>query len=113
MPFEIAPKEVEAPARIGTYQHFVDALLRGCAVTGFCAAPYNKWASPPEACAMGAIAIGLGVPRNVDAIIERLDEEDLRQMNDAYLLRYGSAIRNDNDSGRFTREQIAERIAAL
>ena len=113
MPFEISPRfvpqEIALPVR--PFQWAADAMLRGCALTGPLRGAFYRHSigARDRACALGALQIGLGIDSEqvTNAPPETLGVEN------AYALRYGSRIEQDNDSGRFTREQIAARIAAL
>lgn len=109
MPFDPAP--IQTPAKVGTYQRYADAMLRGCAITKQTKGRYFREGA---SCAIGAMYIGLGLvdPETYDpndALPDRGPEDEVWN---AYLLRYGTSIIDDNDSG-MTREQIAARIAAL
>jgi hypothetical protein len=108
MPFDPAPREV----KVGKYQHMADAMLRGCAVTK----PITGCLIDGKggACAMGALSIGLGRRSITGALLaaERVDPI-MGEMWRKYFCHYGDMIQSDNDTGRFTREQIAARIAAL
>ena len=111
MPFEPAPK-VETPARTGRFQHLADAMLRGCAVSR----PYHRLTDHEGGlCALGALFVGLRgyEPRALSFLLVSDDWCAISEMRNAYMDRYGSIIAQDNDSGAFTREQIAARIAAL
>lgn len=108
--------QTEAPARVGRFQYFADAILQGCAVTGplddaLCDGRGN-------ACALGAYLIGRGIiDPNTKATttddIDRLWSRKECLLLNEYRERYGADVSADNDSHRFTREQIAARIAAL
>lgn len=103
MPFDPAPREVQ----VGEFQKYADAMLRGCAVSGpsLCSVLDAKGNS----CAAGAIALGLGLDlKGSDAF-----GDWWQRLGVAYHDRYATSIVSDNDRGRFTREQIAARIAAL
>jgi len=111
MPFEISP--TFRPTETRQYQHFADAMLRGCAVTRpargvVYSEALSNWVPfmKPKACAIGALLIGLG--RDPGSF-----GEDIRRMNAIYCIRYGWPIPVDNDHGYYTREEIAARIAAL
>lgn len=106
MPFEIAPQP-----EVQTFQKFADALLRGCAITKPIQGGY--FCGPDRACAMGALALGLVGDMNVALDLLYYNESVLSTLRNAYITRYGHGIAADNDSGDFTREQIAARIAAL
>lgn len=113
MPFEISPKFIEAPAKVGRFQHLADAMLRGCAATrpvryGFYAESFWPWVKP-RACAMGALKLGLG--EDMGSGLGARPEVEL--MKEDYFYRYGTFPETDNDSGRLAREEIAARIAAL
>jgi hypothetical protein len=113
MPFDVLPQETQTE-----FQEFADALLKGCANTKphygelFCMGGAG-------ACALGALWTGLGFGYDAQYAIEQIVRGDgelasrYNAMHRAYEERYGSAIWADNDRGRFTREQIAARIAAL
>lgn len=121
MPFEISPefKPTIEPMRVGHFQDVADAIQRGCGIhhkQAFCQL-YDP--SEKASCVMGAAFIGLGLdvtdPAAVgdqrhwsSAIGRRLD-----LLMDAYKAAYGHLPQFDNNSRRFTREQIAARIAAL
>lgn len=112
MPFEISPgfqPTITKPARVGRYQECADAMLRGCSWTspgkGWLINERLSWLPfvKPQACALGAMQLGYG--GEFPEIAHRVWA--------AYLNKYGTHIEGDNDSGAFTREQIAARIAAL
>jgi hypothetical protein len=109
MPFEIAPQET----KVGRFQGYADALLLGCEVTR----PIRGMMFDGEggACAIGALMVGIGDFTSRGMPCERICAV-VRAREDvcgAYRDRYHHSIAMDNDSGRFTREQIAARIAAL
>lgn len=115
MPFDVLPQETQTEVR---FQKFADAMLRGCAITRpICGGLYQ----PGKSCAMGAMGIGLLANwRETDnwlddhnRIFKRVYAKDVGELEAAYWVKYGAPIRADNDSRRFTREQIAARIAAL
>lgn len=113
MPFEIPQQE---PIIKKKFAHLADALLRGCAVTK----PHKfSLGEDGYACAVGAIAIGLGrrLPKRFEAmgweVLYGDEADNMDALYEAYKLRYGCYPPDDNDDGRFTREQIAERIRAL
>lgn len=108
MPFDMAPQETQT--EVGRFQKFADAMLRGCAVTEACVGVnVRREGDTLYACAIGAMHIGLGVPESeVDRAGMRLTDAEK-----FYMRTYGRHVEGDNDSGRFTREQIAARIAAL
>lgn len=104
MPFDVLPQET----KVGQFQHFADAMLRGCAVTK----PLTEsYAHDNSACAIGAMWIGMGYKPGRSSCVKW--DVKTRDVQQAYYVRYGRAIQEDNDSGTFTREQIAARIAAL
>lgn len=109
MPFEISPefKPTIEPLRVGLFQDFADAMLRGCALTGACR---NTLMDGNRTCALGAAIVGFGR----DPWMGWGALGDIATAVDtAYSVRYGTIIAADNDEGRFTREEIAARIAAL
>lgn len=127
MPFDIAP-QIEAPFKVdflfslptkptptGLYKHFAQALLVGAAVTEPLqgALHERRWAVAKffglrdKACALGAIGVGMGI--DSDMRLANVTEK----LRSAYIARYYTPIDMDNDSERFSREQIAARIAAL
>ena len=117
MPFEIPQQEPVIKTR---FAEFADAMLRGCAVTKPCRHALVNCAG--ETCAMGAMLVGFGNdPKFVfhawqDGGIEHIWASLPPGQGDmvlAYEEKYGQNIPFDNDSGEFTREQIAARIAAL
>lgn len=109
MPFEIAP-QVEAPAKVGEFQKYADALLAGCAVTRQI---YGEaFDGHGGACAMGALFVGLGWSAP-DGVIKALGAPGIGAMYSAYIKRYGNTPWEDNDFHKLTRERIAARIAAL
>lgn len=118
MPFDPAP--IQPAVEVGPYQHFADAMLRGCLL------------SPPRrdvlideegaTCALGSILIGMGQnPKEVLDMYQSAEvgtvwgemDAEVSAMMQAYVAQYGDGIAQDNDSGRFTREEIAARVAAL
>ena len=116
MPFEISLGFTKTPARVGRFQRYAEALLRGCELTRPAYGTMYDESFPawlpffkPSACAVGAMHLGLGM---ADPSAELADEDE-RRMRRAYSRVYGNGIMFDNDSGAFTREQIAARIAAL
>lgn len=100
MPFEIPQQEPVIKTR---FSDVADAMLRGCAITKPMNGAYCL--ANGMACALGAWLAGTGQPYRHDVY-----EEPFAQ---AYIERYHSSIAADNDSKRFTREQIAERIRSL
>lgn len=108
MPFDPAPI---TPAKVNTFQEFAEAMLRGCkmsrALQGDMIQTGLLGIFKPKACALGALNLGLGIDP------ENMDHPATRGVRAAYFRRYQNGIMFDNDSGRFTREQIAARIAAL
>lgn len=102
MPFEIP--QIDAPVRIGQFQKFADAMLRGCAMTLPTVSDelvsYNNQGQVTHACAYYAIYLGGEEPNN----------EDLSM---AYRKKYGGSYVNHFIFGRVSREAIAERIASL
>src|SRR5690348_17214500 len=112
MPFEISPKFVEVAPRVGRYQHFADAMLRGCTWTkqAFGALLDDRWEwvpfVKPKACAIGAMQLALGHELGV------FDPEVFDMIED-YFNAYGATPMGDNDVRQLSREQIAARIAAL
>lgn len=120
MPFDpapVAPPHVEEEVEIGMYQKQADALLRGCKLTR---PAFNRLYSErlsawipfirPSACALGAMALGLGC--DMDDLHMTVHDR-MGTVWGAYLVRYDSTIEHDNDYKLYSREQIAERIAAL
>lgn len=112
MPFEIAP-QVEAPAKVGRFQEFADAMLLGCAVTTPVRGTLFDFKG--GACALGAVFIGMGLfSSRGTALMGGLTSFGItNSLEQAYREKYGCLPQSDNDSGAFTREQIAARIAAL
>lgn len=111
MPFEIAPKQPAVVTKRAPFGHYAAALLRGCAQSGpaFGTLVHHNPDGTVLACAMGALAIGFGQdPRAFDCSISSGDI-----VNRAYYAKYNATIPQDNDSRRYTREQIAARIAAI
>lgn len=107
MPFEISPefKPTIEPIRVGRFQDIADAMFRGCLISKQCR-DGNFVVRRPDglySCALGAMRVG-----NNDEYPEEFDE-----VCNAYRIAYNSSIMMDNDTGTFTREQIAARIAAL
>ena len=111
-PYEISPNITRPEVRVGRFKDMADAMLRGCAMTRPAVGIQytERWFGyVRHACALGALAIGLGLPEPARPLVTgRFNELFL-----VYLQRYGSLIESDNDDGRFTREEIAARIAAL
>jgi len=107
MPFDVLPQE----AKVGKFQRFADALLRGCKSTS---PGRGVFYFDGAACAVGAMAIGDGTsPERFNTVAGIGDIGRYWLVMTVYGERYGSSIYEDNDSGNFTREQIAARIAAL
>lgn len=112
MPFEISPefKPVIEPMRIGRFQRFADAIVRGCELCPRqCKGALHD--GKDASCAMGALFDGLGI-----TIKEYLDDDGsdgAPAMGYAYLQKYDSTIVADNNEAGFTREEIAARIAAI
>lgn len=106
MPFDVLPQETQT--EVGRFQKYAEAMLRGCAVTAPLSGLYVKG---DTACAIGAMWIGLGYINGRD----NCSEWDMRtrDVQRAYVTKYGTVIQDDNDERTFTREQIAARIAAL
>lgn len=113
MPFEISPKFV--PVKVpGRYKDLADAMRIGIVMTrpAYCVMLRHTFLSRlgitrPEACALGAIFVGAG------AEPESLFGNRVVAMEQAYIREYGSAVIEDNDSHRLSREKIADRIEAL
>jgi hypothetical protein len=106
MPFDPAPV-----VKVGQFQKFADALMRGCQVTY---PIMNRCVDGRGgACAIGAVFIGLGMTDAKGLNWDLMNHGYTTPLEDAYYDKYGRMIPSDNDSGRFTREQIAARIAAL
>ena len=107
MPFDPAP--IQPAVEVGPYQADADAILRGCAITKpHVGAMCDDFANPTATCAFGAWYVGTGLP------IKRFSDGDRADaLCAAYYEEYGCSISDDNDYGKFTREQIAARIAAL
>lgn len=99
----------ESLPKVGRYQHLADAMLRGAAITPL--AIGNRCDRDGGTCAIGAMHLGLGIPLRKLNITGFTEEQD--QMYKAYRRRYGTAFHMESNSRRFTREQIAARIAAL
>jgi hypothetical protein len=106
MPFDPAPIQ----PKVGEFQEFADAMLRGCAVTTPCT--HIMLDGKGGACAIGALYVGVGVYSPRGRLLA-VDCHDYRSMGRAYFARYGTRISDDNDSGALTREEIAARIGAL
>jgi hypothetical protein len=113
MPFEIPQVEPQIEKRVGDFAGHAAALLRGCAVSY----PIRgDWFDDKGgACALGAMAVGFGAQLCGGSsgarfmFVPRLDE-----MNARYAYRHGNMPGTDFDRHpSLTREQIAERIAAL
>jgi hypothetical protein len=108
MPFDVLPQET----KIGKFQKFADALLRGCAMTTPISNEYLD--GKGGACAVGAMLVGLGEVEILDSfipsdVVGRIEDG----LEGTYRRKYGRYVFEDNDSGEYTREQIAARIAAL
>lgn len=110
MPFEISP-EFQSSTTIRSFKCVADAMLKGCAAT------YPITGSLADgrggACALGALLVGTG---QMDPMGTYLPSEPDRIYGLAlirYMEHYGFGIEYDNDNRRFTREEIAARIAAL
>lgn len=103
MPFDVLP---QTETKVGTFQEYADAMLRGCVGTQQVRGVFTEPGRPNDtACALWAMHRGLGETSDLIGLYT-----PVRQ---AYSQRYGTSIERDNDSGIFTREQIAARIAAL
>lgn len=111
MPFDPAPQptETDAPVRRGRFQHLADAMLRGAAITPL--AIGIRCDAHGGTCALGAMHLGLGVP--LEDLNERFLSDEELSMHNAYKDRYGEYLHMHSNTREFTREQIAERIAAL
>lgn len=105
MPFEIAPHS--PPPRVGRFQEFADAMLRGCAITkpapGLHAVCSDHTGKVTHTCALFALRLG-GVDVQTEGYIE---------MSRSYRHVYGASYIEHYICGAATREQIAQRIAAL
>lgn len=102
MPFDPAPQEV----KIGRFQQFADALLRGCQMRPRqCVGTFHD--GRDASCAVGALSDGMACMTGFYL------SEDLNELLRTYRLRYGASIMMDNDYHHLTREEIAARIAAL
>lgn len=114
MPFEISPKFVEAPAKVGEFQDVADAILRGCAATKPLSGDFYGMADGClSACVQGAAIIGfVGAPVSRHQLPDEIHARFCDAFR-AYRRCYGVDSYRQNDSGELTREQIAERIAAL
>lgn len=115
MPFEIPQQEPQV--EVSQFEKFAEAMLRGCAVTKPCKDVLIN--GHLETCALGAACIGFGMaPEQMRSVFIKGDvwgdhEDDMETVDLVYEDRYGCSITDDNDTGRFTREQIAERVRAL
>lgn len=101
---ESVQKQLEQIGRVGRFQYFADAILRGCQISEPCKESVFR---DGRSCAFGALQLGLGIKR------PNVFYAPAEMMEDAYHTRYGISIEMDNDGGHFTREEIAARIAAL
>lgn len=106
MPFEIP--QIDAPVRVGRFQKFADAMLRGCAITkpapGMLAVAYEPNSNiATHACAWYAIKLGGGGVHTTEYF----------EMASSYCRAYGANYIEHYICGAATREQIAQRIAAL
>lgn len=101
----------ESLPKVGRFQHVADKMLEGCKASG----PAIGWSCDGfgNTCAVGAYALAMGLldPNKADMNggISVFPEEVMT----AYVERYGTFPSQDNDDRKFTREQIAARIAAL
>lgn len=117
MPFEIPQQEpqVEAPAKVGEFQRFANAMLKGCAVTQPITG--KLYDGHGGACAMGALLVGLGhftVDGGATGLYSPTNEgNEITRMQRAFVQRHTFGIEFHNDNRLLTREQIAARIAAL
>lgn len=118
MPFDPAP--IQTPAKVGKYQEFADAMLRGCAVTKPCRGGLAH--GNDQTCALGAILVGWGWnPAEIVRHIHTPNTDSIwgfrahliDELSMDYAAAYGLPPAMENDCGLFTREQIAARIAAL
>lgn len=112
MPFD--PTPIQPAVEVGPYQADADAMLRGCAFTGFTTGHMGCRAlgGGLNTCALGARRVGLyGTAYPPSWGYE--DQVREERLVEAYRARYGVEIVTDNDDKRFTREQIASRVAAL
>lgn len=107
MPFDMAPQET----KVGKFQKFADAMLKGCAISPPCTRRYYDGGAT---CALGAMALGLGFdPSVIDGDVELEIERHLPPgLTSSYRRKYGNEIWRDNDAG-MSREEIAARIATL
>lgn len=100
MPFEPAPK-----TEVRRFQRVADALLRGIGST---TQPTCFGDDKATRCAFQCIAAGIGHAESGNDFVDLMKEA-----NQLYRQTYRAFINEDSDSHRFTREQIAARIAAL
>ena len=115
MPFEIAPITKAPPIRKAPFQHYADAILRGCAMSKPLIGDLLRLREDGiQACALGAMALGFGVAPTRDAAIGFCCMTvSASLVSNAYAARYGRSIERDNDDHGYAREEIAARIAAL
>lgn len=107
MPFEVPQVETPVETQRRPYMHYAEALMRGCGLSRpACGLLFDR--ENNRACALGAMALGF----DTDPFAWE-DTLGCRLVMRAYRERYGSSIIADNDNAIYTREQIAERIAAL
>lgn len=99
----------ESLPKVGRFQEFADAMLRGCRDTYPIKGSYFD--GKGGACALGAMFLGIGSHDKGGRV--RGNAMDTLPPECAYVHRYGHHIQTDNDSGSLTREEIAARIAAL
>jgi hypothetical protein len=110
MPFEPAPKtEVE----VRPFQHVADAILRGCVLppTDDGSACEEEGGVITHACVWTAYFVGRGA--KTLAALGSMGYEDWSEMSEHYERKHGQSPVEDFVAGRYTREQIAARIAAL
>lgn len=113
MPFEISPKIV-APQIASPFDADADAMLAGCAVLDFHKQGlFDSQTAPRAACALGAWVFGKYNITNFDNEANANVRADMHGLQSSYSAVYCAEIAGDNDSGAYTREQIAERIRAL
>lgn len=106
MPFDVLPQETKT-----RFQHFAEAMLRGCAVTRQIAHVFCD--GQGGACALGALFVGMGEDPHKRYSVMHPMYHTLIYMRMAYREKYGCSPEDDNDTNGLTREQIAARIAAL
>lgn len=111
MPFDPAP--IQREVKVGRFQEVADAILRGCALppTPDGSACLQDRGVITHACVWTAYFVGRGA--RTTAALSSMGSEDWGDMECQYENHYGQSPVLEFMVGKFTREEIAARIAAL